>query len=77
MVDVKDETELQLVLVKALKRGKQIGLRGELIDTARHLYLLTEKMLGEMKGKGTILGPDEDEAIYDVDEDIRPANVYD
>lgn len=49
-LEIKEETEMQRMLVLNLKRGKQIGLRGELIDTARHLYLLTEKVLGEMRG---------------------------
>jgi hypothetical protein len=40
-MDMKDDNEMQRVLVQNLKRGKQIGLRGELIDTARHLYILT------------------------------------
>lgn len=73
----KDEGEMQRLLVKHLKRGKQIGLRGELIDTARHLYLLTEKVLGEMRGQASAVSDDEDDAIYDVNEEDRPANVYD
>jgi hypothetical protein len=63
--------------VANLKRGKQIGLRGELIDTARHLYLLTEKVLGEMRGQAAAVSDDEDEAIYEVSEEERPASVYD
>jgi len=52
-------------------------LRGELIDAARHLYLLTEKVLGEMRGKAAAVSDDEDEAIYEVNEEDRPLNVYD
>lgn len=76
-MEIKDETEMQRILVMSLKRGKQIGLRGELIDTARHLYLLTEKVLREMRGKAAALSDDEDEAIYEVNEEDRPSNVYD
>ena len=47
-MEIKDDNEMQRLLVENLRRGKKIGLRGELIDTARHLYLLTEKVLGEM-----------------------------
>ena len=50
-MDMKDDNDMQRVLVQNLKRGKQIGLRGELIDTARHLYILTQKVLSEMKSK--------------------------
>ena len=76
-LEIKDETEMQRLLVLNLKRGKQIGLRGELIDTARHLYLLTEKVLGEMRGQAAAVSDDEDEAIYEVNEEDRPPNVYD
>lgn len=76
-LEVRDETEMQRLLVQNLKRGKQIGLRGELIDTARHLYLLTEKVLGEMRGQAAAVSDDEDEAIYEVNEEERPPNVYD
>jgi hypothetical protein len=76
-MEVKDDTEMQRLLVTNLKRGKQIGLRGELIDTARHLYLLTDKVLGEMRGKAAAVSDDEDEALYEVNEEDRPLNVYD
>jgi len=76
-LEIKDEAEMQRLLVLNLRRGKQIGLRGELIDTARHLYLLTEKVLGEMRGQAAAVSDDEDEAIYEVNEEDRPPNVYD
>jgi len=76
-MEIKDDNEMQRLLVENLKRGKKIGLRGELIDTARHLYLLTEKVLGEMRGKAAAVSDDEDEAIYEVNEEDRPLNVYD
>ena len=76
-MEIKDDTEMQRLLVQNLKRGKTIGLRGELIDTARHLYLLTEEVLGEMRGKAEAVSDDEDEAIYEVNEEDRPLNVYD
>jgi len=76
-LEIKDEAESQRLLVQNLKRGKQIGLRGELIDTARHLYLLTEKVLGEMRGQAAAVSDDEDETIYEVNEEDRPPNVYD
>jgi hypothetical protein len=76
-MEIQDDTEMQRLLVQSLKRGKKIGLRGELIDAARHLYLLTEKVLGEMRGKAAAVSDDEDEAIYEVNEEDRPLNVYD
>ena len=76
-MEIKDDTEMQRVLVQNLKRGKEIGLRGELIDTARHLYLLVEEVLGEMKGKDEEISDDEDDAIYEVNEEDRPPNVFD
>jgi len=76
-MEIKDDNEMQKLLVQSLKRGKSIGLRGELIDTARHLYLLTEKVLSEMRGKAAAVSDDEDEAIYEVNEEDRPLNVYD
>ncbi len=76
---MKDDNEMQKVLVQNLKRGKQIGLRGELIDTARHLYILTQKILSEMKSKVNNDEGSEDEidAVFDINEDERPINVYD
>ena len=76
---MKDDSEMQKVLVQNLKRGKQIGLRGELIDTARHLYILTQKILSEMKSKVNNDEGSEDEidAVFDINEDERPINVYD
>lgn len=78
-MDMKDDNEMQRVLVQNLKRGKQIGLRGELIDTARHLYILTQKVLSEMKSKQNNEENSEDEidAIFEINEDERPINVYD
>ena len=78
-MDMKDDNEMQRVLVQNLKRGKQIGLRGELIDTARHLYILTQKVLSEMKSKQNNEEGSEDEidAIFEINEDERPINVYD
>ena len=70
-MESKDDTAMQRLLVESLKRGKKIGLRGELIDAARHLYLLTEKVLGEMRGKAAAVSDDEDEAIYEVNEEDR------
>ena len=49
-----------------------------MIDAARHLYLLTDKVLKEMRDKASdIFEDDEDHAIYDVSEEERPLNVYD
>ena len=78
-MDMKDDNEMQKVLVQNLKRGKKIGLRGELIDTAIHLYILTQKVLCEMKSKVNNEEGSEDEidAIFDINEDERPINVYD
>ena len=78
-MDMKDDNDKQRVLVQNLKRGKQIGLRGELIDTARHLYILTQKVLSEMKSKQNNEEGSEDEidAIFEINEDERPINVYD
>lgn len=78
-MEMKDDNEMQKILVQNLKRGKQIGLRGELIDTARHLYLLTNKLLSEMKSKihNEEGSDDEIDAIYEVNEDERPINIYD
>ena len=50
-MDIHDEREMMRKLVKSLKRAKQIGMRGQLIDAARHLYLMTDKILNEMRGK--------------------------
>lgn len=71
------DAEIQKLLVTCLKRGKQIGLRGELIDAARHLYLLTDKVIKEMWDKSYMgLDEEEDQAIYEVSEEERPMNAY-
>lgn len=77
-MEVRDDSEIQKILVASLRRGKQIGLRGELIDAARHLYLLTDKVLKEMRDKAADIQDDEeDNAIYEVSEEERPLNAYD
>ena len=70
-MDMKDDNEMQKVLVQNLKRGKKIGLRGEMIETARHLYILTQKVLSEMKSKGNSdEGSDyEIDVIFDINQD--------
>lgn len=76
-MEIKEESEIQRLLVQNLRIGKKLGMRGELIDVARHLYMLTDKVLEEMKGEAAELSDDEDEGVYDVAEEDRPLNVYD
>ena len=41
------------------------------------MYLIADKFLDEMRGKAAAVSDDEDEAIYEVNEEDRPLNVYD
>jgi hypothetical protein len=52
-------------------------MRGELIDLARHLYLLIEKKLDELRDQAAPASDEEDESLYEVNEEERPVNLFD
>lgn len=78
-MDWADDRAMLPALFEKLREAKEIGMRGDLIDIARTLYLLAEKTLKEMRGhENAIVQSDDDEdAIYDVAEEDRPSNVFD
>lgn len=77
-MDWHDDRAMQRDLFEKLRAAKEIGMRGDLIDLARTLYLLAEKTLGEMRGHENLeIHDDDDDAIYDVADEDRPLNVYD
>ena len=77
-MDWNDDRNMLKALFERLRDAKAIGMRGDLIDIARTLYLLAEKTLGEMRGYEARGAQEEDEdAIYEVAEEDRPFNVYD
>lgn len=52
-------------------------MRGELIDAARNLYFRSDQELKDLRNKASGLSDDEDDALYEVNDDERPLNVYD
>lgn len=50
-MEIHDDNELLKILVENLKKAKEIGMRGEMIDMAITLKALSVKLLQEMLAK--------------------------
>ena len=78
-MEIHDDNELLKILVENLKKAKEIGMRGEVIDIATTLKALCVKLLQEMLAK-TSNSDDEDDptkqAFILKEEDLR-RSVYD
>ena len=59
-MEIHDDNELLKILVENLKKAKEIGMRGEVIDIATTLKALCVKLLQEMLAK-TSNSDDEDD----------------
>ena len=78
-MEIHDDNELLKLLVENLKKAKDIGMRGEVIDIATTLKALCVKLLQEMLAR-TSQSDEEDDPTKQVfmlkEEDLR-RSVYD
>ena len=78
-MEIHEDNELLKILVENLKKAKDIGMRGELIDIATTLKALCVKLLQEMLAKTSASDEDEDptkQVFMMKEEDLR-RSVYD